>query len=40
MHFAVLRGEGDLLIDARTLDLNLVEEVAAVLEGDLVFASP
>ena len=38
MHFAVLRSEGDLIIEPHSLDADLVSQVAEALEGDLVFA--
>ena len=40
MHFAVLRDEGDLIIEPRALNSELSAQLADVLEGDLVFARP
>ena len=40
MHFAVLRGEGDIIIEPRELNSDLSKQLADVLEGDLVFARP
>jgi 3-dehydroquinate synthase len=38
MHFAVLRGEGDLVIEPRALDVELTAQVREVLAEDRVFA--
>ena len=40
MHFAVLRDEGDLIIEPRELNGELRAQLADVLEGDLVFVRP
>ena len=40
MHFAVLHEEGDLVIEPRELNADLVHQVQDVLEGDLVFSRP
>jgi 3-dehydroquinate synthase len=39
MHFAVLRGEGDIVIEPRALDADLTTQVREVLSEDRVFAS-
>ena len=40
MHFAVLRDEGELVIEPRALDAALIDQVTEVMEGDLVFDRP
>ena len=40
MHFAVLRAEGDIIIEPRELNSDLSSQLTEVLEGDLVFTRP